>query len=29
MCQTLKWFKGDKYYEKKLMEKGGVIADEL
>ena len=29
MCQTLKWFKGDKYYEKKLMEKGGEIADEL
>ena len=25
-----KWFKGDKYYEKKLMEKeGGEIADEL
>ena len=24
------WFKGDKYYEKKLMEKeGGEIADEL
>ena len=24
-----KWFKGDKYNEKKLMEKGGKIADEL
>ena len=24
-----KWFKGEKYYEKKLMEKGGEITDEL